>query len=125
MDIIIFADKGHVTLEGSVKTYWEKVSAEDVVATLSGVIDITNVRAVVPSETIDDQIIANDIITALDRNAMIDAGHVDVNAENGVITLTGTVSSSATQRAASTIAWYTRSVRDVRNNLVIEKKKEG
>jgi osmotically-inducible protein OsmY len=107
-----------------VKTYWEKVSAEDVVATLSGVIDITNVRAVVPSETVDDQIIANDIITALARNAMIDARDVDVRAENGVITLTGFVFSSATQRAAFTIAWYTRGVRDVRNNLVIDKKKE-
>jgi osmotically-inducible protein OsmY len=107
-----------------VKTYLEKASAEDVVATLSGVVGITNVRAVVPSEAIDDQIIANDIITALDRNAMIDAGHVDVNAENGVITFNGSVPSSATQRAAFTIAWYTRGVRDVRNNLVIDKKKE-
>ncbi len=124
-DIIIFADNGHVTLEGAVKTCWEKMSAEDVVATLSGVIGITNVLAVVPSETIDDQIIANDIITALDRNAMIDAGDVDVRAENGIIALTGSVSSSATQRAAYTIAWYTRGVHDVRNNLVIEKKKEG
>lgn len=106
------------------KTYLEKASAEDVVATLSGVVGITNVRAVVPSEAIDDQIIANDIITALDRNAMIDAGHVDVNAENGVITFNGSVPSSATQRAAFTIAWYTRGVRDVRNNLVIDKKKE-
>lgn len=118
-DIMVSADNGNVTLEGSVKTYWEKIGAEDLVATLSGVVGITNLLAVVPSETVDDQIIADDIITALDRNAMIDAGDIDVKAENGVVTFTGTVPSAAAYRAATTIGWYTRGVCDVRNNLVI------
>lgn len=118
-DIMISADRGHVTIEGSVKTYWEKIDTEDLVATLSGIVGITNLLTVVPSETVDDQLIADDIISALDRNAMTDAGSIDVKAENGVVTFTGTVVSPAAFRAASTIAWYTRGVRDVQNDLVV------
>jgi len=118
-DIMISADRGHVTIEGSVKTYWEKIDTEDLIATLSGIVGITNLLTVVPSETVDDQLIADDIISALDRNAMIDAGNIDVKAENGVVTFTGTVASPAASRAASTIAWYTRGVRDVQNDLVV------
>jgi len=118
-DIAVSADKGFVTLEGSVKTYWEKMSTEDLVATLGGVVGITNLLAVVPSEEVADQVIAEDIITALDRNAMVDAGDIDVKMENGTVTFTGTVPSATAYRAATTIAWYTRGVRAVRNNLVI------
>jgi hyperosmotically inducible protein len=100
-DIAVSANKGHVTLEGSVKTYWEKMSAQDLVA-------ITNILAVVPSEKIVDQVIADDIISALDRNPVVDAQDVDVKAENGIVTFTGTVPSPAASRAATTIGWYTK-----------------
>jgi len=118
-DIAVSANSGRVILEGSVKTYWEKMSAQDLVATLGGVVAITNLLTVVPSEMIVDQVIADDIISALDRNAMVDAQDIDVKVENGIVTLTGTVSSASASRAATTIGWYTKGVRDVQNNLIV------
>jgi osmotically-inducible protein OsmY len=117
-DIQVSVETGMVTLEGSVDMYWKKTRAEEI-ADVNGVITITNKLAIVPSEKKSDKDIADDIVGALSRNALIDIDDVDVEVDNGVATLTGEVRSWSAYRAAEDAAFYTLGVVEVNNDLVI------
>ncbi len=118
-DLAISIDSGWVTLEGTVDSYWKKIRAEESAADLVGVVGVTNKIAVVPSRDILDKVVADDIISALDRTLSVDINSIDVAVEDGVVTLSGTVPSLSSARAAENIAAYTSGVVDVKDNLMI------
>jgi osmotically-inducible protein OsmY len=68
---------------------------------------------------IDDGIIKNDIESALFYDSWVDSHDVKVDVKDGVVTLTGTVSSSFEKRAAGDDAWDAPGVRDVQNGISI------
>lgn len=110
---------GWVTLEGTVERYWEKLHAEYRVERVRGVIGVTNRLGVVPTDNITDEIVAEDIMKALDRNIYVNVDSVNVRVENGDVTLTGTVPTLHARTAAYNSARYTQGVVDVDNNLRI------
>lgn len=118
-DIRVGAESGLVSLNGTVDAYWKKMEAADVVASLVGVIDVENELAVVPTEDTLDKTVAEDVVMALERDALINAENVTVEVENGTVTLSGTVTSWAARRAAYEAALYTTGVVDVRNLLSV------
>lgn len=118
-DIEVSVQGGWVTLNGSVDAYWKKLRAEEIATTLTGVLGVTNELAVVPSDAYEDRLIADNIVAALDRNVHVDAESVDVRVNNGVVTLSGSVSSLPAFRAAQETAEYTAGVIAVNNELVI------
>jgi osmotically-inducible protein OsmY len=65
------------------------MEAEEVISVLG----VTNKLAVVTTESIKDEGIADDVIAAMDRHVNVDAQAVNVHVTGGVVTLTGTVSS--------------------------------
>lgn len=75
--------------------------------------------AVVPSETIDDALIADEIVHALDRNVHTDASAINVKVENGSVTLSGFVSNLQAEQSAISIARHTAGVRDIVNLIEI------
>lgn len=111
---------GMVTLEGTVDAYWKKVHAENIIQGMRGVIDVTNKLAVVPTEDITDESIAEDVVKALDRNMNVSAEAVDVTVLDGKVTLSGTVSGWTAKSAAYNSALYTLGVTDVKDNLIVE-----
>ncbi|MFW6125756.1 MAG: BON domain-containing protein [Chloroflexota bacterium] len=111
---------GWVTLEGTVDAYWKKIRAEELVTDVWGVTGVTNALGVVPSESIDDQRIADDIIAALERNIHTDIDSVDVEVNNGVVFLSGVVPDSAAYVAAYHAAHYAAGVVDINNSPRIE-----
>jgi osmotically-inducible protein OsmY len=113
------ADGGWITLRGTVRSYWQKIRAEDIVQPMTGVSGVTNELAVVPSGEFEDQRIAEEIESALERNVYIDPGQVEVKVDRGVVTLMGVVSDASGFRAARDAARYTRGVTDVDNRLAI------
>ena len=115
----IAVNNGIVTLTGTVPTHWEKTEAEELVSTLNGVISVKNELAVVPTEHISDEIIAEDVQAALERSVLVDAEKVDVTVVNGQVTLEGTVPSAAARMAADRIAGRTAGVLNVENNLTV------
>jgi len=92
-DIEVSVRSGWVTLNASVDAYWKKLRAEEIATTLTGVLGVTNELAVVPSDAYEDKLIADNIVSALDRNVHVDAESVDVRVNDGVVTLSGSVSS--------------------------------
>jgi len=118
--IRIAVNGGVVVLDGSVDTYWQKLKAEELAADVVGVIDIQNRLAVVPTETYHDEAIAKNVIDALDRNVNIDARSIDVEVENGVVTLSGVVPDWTSLREAENAALYTAGVTGVNNNLTVK-----
>lgn len=115
----ISVEDGVVTLKGSVDSYWKKERLDDVARDILGVKDVVNELAVVPTKDIADQVIAETIMDALDRNIFVDAESLEVTVRNGEVTLTGNVEEWNTFRTAYEIALYTPGVTNVINNLTL------
>lgn len=113
----ISVSTGLVTLTGTVDAYWKKIAAGNIVSRVSGVVDVTNNIAVVPTESVIDEDIAKDITSALKRNVLVDLEDIDIKVENGTATLTGSVSTWAEYDAAMNAAHYTAGVIDVKDHL--------
>ncbi len=119
-DVDTKVNAGFVELEGSVDAYWKKIRAEQLASDVDGVIDIQNEIAVVPTESIVDKAIAEDITSALDRNLNVDVDDVNVRVKNGEVTLTGTVPSWSAYRSTINAAEFTAGVIEIEDNLKIE-----
>lgn len=117
--IEISVDQGVVALYGSVDSYWSKVRSEEIISNLSGVVQIINDLAVVPTVSKDDNTIAQQIREALQRMAEIDLESVTIAVEKGVVTLTGKVPHWNAYYSAEFAARNTGGVLDVRNELIL------
>lgn len=110
-------ENGWVTLSGTVNWGFERSSAEDAVRFLSGVKGVSNTIALKPS--VQPSAVKEAIVKALQRNAEIDAKHIDVSANSGKVTLAGTVTSWDEREEAGLAAWCAPGVTEVNNNLLI------
>ena len=118
--IAVSVTDGWLTLRGAVDAFWKKRIAQEAVATLTGVRGLTNELAVVPSRIYEDQLIADSIVAALERDLYVDAATIDVRVDGGNVMLSGTVSSLAAFRAAQAVAEATPGVLAVDNDLEIQ-----
>lgn len=115
----VTVDKGWVTLEGTVNAYWEKIEAENEALDVNGVLGVTNNLAVVPTGSYLDENIAQDIVSALERNVHVNADDIDVKVEDGEVTLDGTVKTYTAKNAAFDSALYTPGVVLVNNRIIV------
>ncbi|HEU0291183.1 MAG TPA: BON domain-containing protein [Anaerolineales bacterium] len=115
-NIDVSVDAGWVTLEGTVDAFWKKVRAEDLTFG-RGVVGVTNKIAVVPTQTIVDEKLAENIVNALDRNISVDVDDINVTVDKGTVTLTGSVPTWSSKQAAYNAARYAHGVKHV-NDLV-------
>jgi osmotically-inducible protein OsmY len=118
-DIQVTVLTGWVTLEGTVDAFWKKVRAEDLAFSMRGVLGLTNKIAVVPTQTVTDENLAEDIINALDRNVNVNVDDINVTVEEGTVTLTGAVPSWSSKRAAYDSARYTLGVKEVKDQITV------
>lgn len=119
-DIDVKVTDGMVTLEGTVDSFWEKVSAESDAQKATGVVDVTSKLAVVPTEKITDEILGERVMDRIDQNSIVDLDRVDVEVEDGTVRLIGTVSSWYIWNSIYDAVQYTAGVVDIEDNLVIE-----
>ncbi|MDX1641494.1 MAG: BON domain-containing protein [Balneolaceae bacterium] len=117
--IDVTVENGWVTLEGTVKAFWEKISAENEVLEINGVLGVSNNLAVVPTDDYEDEIIAEEIVNALERNVHVTAEDVEVTVKNGSVTLAGFVKTFSAKNAAYESAIYTPGVISVDNRIVV------
>lgn len=110
---------GVATVEGQVDALWEKDKAEQLVMDIEGTIGVINKIAVVPTESIVDEIIAEDIVEAIDRNIHVNVDNVTVNVDQGTVTLTGEVGNITAMSAAFDAALNTAGVRAVINDIEV------
>ncbi len=117
-EVKVTVDHGLVTLDGEVKSHYQKKAAEDVVRPLMGVTGLVSRITVAPDvEPID---IGRMIGAAFARNARIDAGKVRVDARDGRVMLHGTVGSWAEREEAAEVAWSAPGVKEVIDLLGVD-----
>ena len=109
--------KGWVTLNGTVGWQYQKAAAERAVRNLNGIEGISNAIVVEPSVSVGD--VKAGIEQAFTRSAELDAQHVQVEAHNGTVVLTGKVHSLAERDAAARAAWAAPGVCSVEDRLVV------
>jgi osmotically-inducible protein OsmY len=115
--IKVAVDKGHLTLTGEVEYNYQKERAQKAVQDLYGVTYITNHIKVHPS--VNPKEVKNKIIKEFERNARIDASHIQVEVEGTEVTLKGKVRNFDEDREAVTAAWAVPGVSGVNDKLII------
>ena len=137
-DINTDVKNGNVVLTGKVENSVDKKLAEELVASIDGVTSVDNKLTVVSDkdmegdmsddmeDTVDegtseltDAKIATVIKTRLLMDTDISGFDIDVDVENGVVTLTGEVDSDAERDLAVEIAKNASDVKDVESNLCV------
>lgn len=111
-------DNGWITLDGIVDWQFQKESAERAVRYLRGVTGVSNLIAVQRRAAPAD--VRQQIRSALERSARLDANRVDVEIEGGRVTLLGTLHSLAEMREAVRAASRAPGVVEVVNHITID-----
>ena len=108
---------GVVTLSGGVDNVKAKHAAEQDARNTVGVYAVKNHIKVRPVKPPADDKLAQNVIDALLRDTVVDSFQVDVKADNGTVTLNGTVDSYYEKSHAEDVAYRLNGVVAVKNNL--------
>lgn len=121
-EIGVSVKDGIVTLTGTVKSYAQKVAAEDAVMRVSGVKAVAEELKVGPSfgwqKTDTD--IAEAVLNALRWDTSIDESLIKVTVSNGIVTLSGQVDWDFQRRAARTAIERLAGVKWIDNKLTLK-----
>lgn len=109
--------RGTITLSGMVDWDYQRAAAEAAVRPLLGVKDVSNRIAI--HARMSPEIIRSRIEVALQRAALADAGAVRISAQDGTVTLAGTVHSLAERQLIAEAAWAAPGVSRVNNQLQV------
>jgi len=117
--IDVVAEKGIVTLSGTVQSYRRKLAAYELVSSLEGCRDVINKLVVKPPQLLPDQEIADNVRAALDSHADITKEAIVVSVKAGVADLNGNVGSQWERILGEDVARAARGVNDINNYLVV------
>jgi osmotically-inducible protein OsmY len=110
--------EGHVTLTGTVEWLYQKESAEGAVRHIRGVRGVFNHITVTPSAAVRD--VQHRILTALHRNADVDARHITVAVSGDTATLTGTVGTWLQRDSAERAAANAPGIAHIDNRVTVQ-----
>ena len=116
-DIQVSIDNGNVILEGTVNSYWKREKIRKIASQISGVVSVKNKISVIPDVKISDEEIANLIIKSMQNSVHVEAYKVDVKVKDGIVSLSGTLSSMSEYDTIKNIVEFTKGVIDIKNDL--------
>lgn len=117
--IQVSVDSGIVTLRGTVQWYWQLQRAEELLANIIGVVDISNELIVVPSENITDEKIAEQIVDELADSDLVNLDQLLIKVEKGIVFLSGTVKGYAAECEVYDATIQQPGVKQVQNNILV------
>jgi osmotically-inducible protein OsmY len=109
---------GTIALEGTVEWAYQKHAAEAAVHNLAGVKAISNQIAILPTQTAEE--IGTDLRAAIDRNALLDQCHLQVETSGSKVVLKGRVHHHAELEEVVRLAWAAPGVHTVENHVKVE-----
>jgi osmotically-inducible protein OsmY len=115
--IKVTVEHGWVTLSGTVEWQFQRDEAERAVKWISGVIGVSNTITIKSAPKVAD--VRDRIRRELERTVDVEANHIQIETENGSVTLRGTVRSWADLDVAHRAAWSVPGVSKVANHLVV------
>jgi osmotically-inducible protein OsmY len=118
-EVTVTVDGHHVTLTGAVDSVPEKRAARQDVESVPGVERVTDRMTVKNFEPVPDGALVAAVRNALQRDAYVDDGAIEVYASGGEVRLDGTVATYAERKAAADVAWWTPGVINVENLLLV------
>lgn len=111
-EVSVEVDDGHVVLEGTVDSWQEKSLAEIVATRVKGVRDIDNLLTVSYKHDRPDYEIKAEIERRMHWDIRVDNALINVEVDDGAVSLAGTVGSAKEKAQAGVLAW-TAGVRSV------------
>ena len=114
----VMVENGFVTLTGNVGWQYQRLAAADSIRSISGVTGVSNQIGLKP--TVSMSAVKGEIEAALKRSASEDAKKITVEVHGADVTLKGKVSSWAERETATTSAWGTPGVRNVRDEMTLQ-----
>jgi osmotically-inducible protein OsmY len=109
---------GHVTLDGSVYSHYEKRIAEQDVLDIVGVGWVTN-NLFARVDKREDWAVRDDVRFNLDTDAITEGFNIGVNVRNDVVTLTGNVHNRYERYHAEEVASRVKGVKNVINQITV------
>ena len=113
----VTVNNGYVTLSGVVTNLQAKNAAENTARNVVGVFGVNNNLKVRPVTIPEDSELEENISYAIEQSPVLDKEQINVNATNGVVSLTGVVNSNYEKLMAETTASRTKGVIEVNNYL--------
>ncbi len=111
-------ENGWVTLTGNADWRFQKTHAESAVRFLTGVRGVTNLIQLHPN--IQPKDVKAKIEQAFERQARIDAGHIQVEVSGAKVILRGAVMSYAERDEAEMAAWSAPGVTEVKDEIKVD-----
>jgi osmotically-inducible protein OsmY len=121
-NITVRVENGNVTLTGEVEWDYQRTSAKNIVANLSGVANVINLVRVRPTAIAED--IKQKISNAFQRVATLDADRISVEVKGDEVVLSGIVNSYVEREDAESAAWSAPGITKVQNLLYIATEEE-
>ena len=115
--IKVHVQDGLVTLNGEVDWGYQKYAAENATRYLIGVVWLNNQIMVKP--TVKPQDIQGKIVSAFQRNALLDSRRIKIETSGGKVILRGSVHSWGERAEAQWVAWAAPGVSEVENDIII------
>ncbi|CAH0335890.1 hypothetical protein FVB9288_01553 [Flavobacterium sp. CECT 9288] len=116
--ITVKAINGWVTLSGELEWNYQKEAAKEAIISLIGVKGVSNEIRIKSKD--DIKIDAASLRLALQNHIALDSNDIEIEISESKITLKGTVESGSQKEIAGHIAWKTKGVISVENELLIE-----
>jgi osmotically-inducible protein OsmY len=111
---------GTVSLQGTVHSFYQRVTAEETCRWVKGVVNVINEIDVVARSSDYDEQIKRRINNLINQNLRTDTKGIEIQVQNGIVLLSGQVENYVNKVYAETLASMVSNVSYVQNEIIVK-----